>query len=143
MGDVNDPQSLEKARQVRLALNLAVNKKAIIDGLWKGTGSETPFMYWFYPFNKGYSAEWKIPYGCAARQKTVGRRWLRQRFEITVNPMVFTYALDGPDVMEAVALDWEKLGIGSSGRRRILAIFCPRYGRARPARRAGSCLAAL
>src|SRR5204862_520141 len=32
-------------------------------------------------------------------------------FEITVNPMVFTYALDGPDVMEAVALDWEKLGI--------------------------------
>ena len=26
VGDVNDPQSLEKARQVRLALNLAVNK---------------------------------------------------------------------------------------------------------------------
>ena len=28
-----------------------------------------------------------------------------------MNPMVMTYALDGPDVMEAVALDWEKLGI--------------------------------
>jgi ABC-type transport system substrate-binding protein len=25
--------------------------------------------------------------------------------------MVMTYALDGPDMMEAVALDWEKIGI--------------------------------
>ena len=25
--------------------------------------------------------------------------------------MVMVYALDGPDVMEAVALDWEKIGI--------------------------------
>jgi ABC-type transport system substrate-binding protein len=32
-------------------------------------------------------------------------------FEVRVNPVVFTYALDGPDVMEAVALDWEKIGI--------------------------------
>ena len=112
VGDVNDPQSLEKARQVRLALNLGVNKKAIIDGLWKGTGSETPFMYWFYPFNKGYSAEWKIPpYDVQRAKKLLADAGYGSGFEITVNPMVFTYALDGPDVMEAVALDWEKLGI--------------------------------
>jgi len=30
---------------------------------------------------------------------------------VRVNPVVFTYALDGPDVMEAVSLDWEKIGI--------------------------------
>src|SRR5262249_57855486 len=28
-----------------------------------------------------------------------------------VNPLVMTYALDGPDMVEAVALDWEKIGI--------------------------------
>ncbi len=38
-----------------------VNKKAIINGLWKGTGSETPFSYLYYPFNRGYSKEWRIP----------------------------------------------------------------------------------
>jgi ABC-type transport system substrate-binding protein len=61
IGDSNDLQSLDKARKVRLALNLAVNKNAIIESLWKGTGSATPFMHWYYPFNKGYSQDWKIP----------------------------------------------------------------------------------
>ena len=28
-----------------------------------------------------------------------------------MNPLVMTYALDGPDMVEAVALDWEKIGI--------------------------------
>ena len=53
VGDGNDPRSLEKARKVRLALNLAVNEQAIIEGLWKGTDSATPFTYLFYSSNKG------------------------------------------------------------------------------------------
>ena len=60
-GDPNDPKSLENARKVRLAMNLAVNKKAIISALWKGKGAETPYSYYYYPFHKGYSADWKIP----------------------------------------------------------------------------------
>ena len=32
-------------------------------------------------------------------------------FEVRVNPYVQLVAQDGPDVMEAVALDWEKIGI--------------------------------
>ncbi len=111
-GDPNDKKSLENARKVRLALNLAVNKKAIINTLWKGTGSETPFMYWYYPFNKGYSTDWKIPpYDPAQAKKLLAEAGHAGGFEVRVNPVVFTYALDGPDVMEAVALDWEKIGI--------------------------------
>src|SRR5207253_3275692 len=34
-GDWNDPKSRESAGKVRLAMNLAVNKKAIINALWK------------------------------------------------------------------------------------------------------------
>ena len=60
-GDPNDKKSQENAKKVRLAMNLAVNKKAIIQGLWRGMGSETPFSYYYYPFHKGYSADWKIP----------------------------------------------------------------------------------
>jgi ABC-type transport system substrate-binding protein len=112
VGDINDARSLKNARKVRLALNLAVNKMAIIEGLWEGTGSETPFMYWYYPFNKGYSQEWKIPpYDLQGAKQLLAEAGVASGFEITVNPMVFTYALDGPDVMEAVVLDWEKLGI--------------------------------
>ena len=111
-GDPADKKSLENARKVRLALNLAVNKKAIIQSLWRGMGSETPFSYWYYPFNKGYSKDWKIPpYDPAGARKLLAEAGHPSGFEMRVNPMVMTYALDGPDMMEAVALDWEKIGI--------------------------------
>ncbi len=111
-GDVKDAKSLENARKVRLALNLAVNKKVIVNALWKGTGSESPFSYWYYPFNKGFSTNWKIPpYDPAQARKLLAEAGHAGGFEVRVNPMVMTYALDGPDVMEAVALDWEKIGI--------------------------------
>lgn len=112
VGDLNDPASLAKAKKVREALNLAVNKQAIIDGLWKGAGSQTPFQPWFYPFNKGYIDSWKVPpYDVQRAKQLLAEAGVGNGFEIRVNPMVFPFANDGPDVMEAVALDWEKVGI--------------------------------
>jgi peptide/nickel transport system substrate-binding protein len=111
-GDPGDPKSRENARKVRLAMNLAVNKKAIVTALWKGKGAETPFSYYYYPFNKGYSADWKIPsYDPERAKKLLAEAGHAGGFEVRVNPMVMVYAVDGPDVMEAVALDWEKIGI--------------------------------
>jgi len=113
-GDPADKKSLENARKVRLAMNLAVNKKAIISALWKGRGAETPFSYFYNPFHKGYSTDWKIPpYDPARARKLLAEAGHPAGFEVRVNPMVMVYALDGPDVMEAVALDWEKVGIKS------------------------------
>src|SRR5262245_17272567 len=111
-GDPNDKKSLENARKVRLAMNLAVDKKAIVTGLWKGMGAETPFSYYYYPFHKGYSSDWKIPPHDPERaKKLLAEAGHGSGFEVRVNPMVMVYAADGPDIMEAVALDWEKVGI--------------------------------
>ena len=112
VGDLKDAKSRENALKVRLAMNLAVNKKVIVSALWRGTGSETPFSYFYYPFNKGYSTDWKIPpYDPERAKKLLAEAGHAGGFEIRVNPMVMVYALDAPDVMEAVALDWEKVGI--------------------------------
>jgi peptide/nickel transport system substrate-binding protein len=127
VGEPGNAKSLENARKVRMALSLAVNKKAIINGLWRGTGAESPFMYWYYPFNKGYSAEWKIPpYDLERAKKLLAEAGHAGGFEMRVNPMVFTYALDGNDVMEAVALDWEKLGIKVRRVPEMFANFLPK-----------------
>ena len=126
-GDPNDKKSQENARKVRLAMNLAVDKKAIINGLWKGTGSETPFSYYYYPFHKGYSSDWKIPPHDPERaKKLLGEAGYAGGFEVRVNPMVMVYALDGPDIMEAVALDWEKVGIKSKRVPEMLSTFGPK-----------------
>jgi peptide/nickel transport system substrate-binding protein len=111
-GDQKDPKSWENARKVRLALNLAVNKKAIYSALWRGRGGDTPFSYYYYPFNKGYSTDWKVPPHDPERaKKLLTEAGHAGGFEVKVNPYVQLVAQDGPDVMEAVALDWEKLGI--------------------------------
>jgi peptide/nickel transport system substrate-binding protein len=126
-GDWNDPKSRENARKVRLALNLAVNKKAIINALWKGKGSETPFSYYYYPFHKGYSADWKIPpYDPERAKRLLAEAGHAGGFEVRVNPTVMVYALDGPDVMEAVALDWEKIGIKPKRFPEMISTFGPK-----------------
>ncbi len=111
-GDPSDPKSQQNARKVRLALNLAVNKKTIVSALWKGMGSDAPFMYWYYPFHKGFSKDWKVPpYDPERAKKLLAEAGHAGGFEVRMNPLVMTYALDGPDMVEAVALDWEKIGI--------------------------------
>jgi hypothetical protein len=40
--------------------------------------------------------------------------------------MVMVYALDGPDVMEAVSLDWEKIGIKSKRIPEAISTFGPK-----------------
>jgi peptide/nickel transport system substrate-binding protein len=114
VGEPGNPKSLENARKVRLALNLAVNKKAIYTALWRGRGGDTPYSYYYYPFNKGYSTDWKVPpYDLERAKKLLAEAGHAGGFEVRVNPYVQLVAQDGPDVMEAVALDWEKLGIKS------------------------------
>jgi len=111
-GEPKDAKSWENARKVRLALNLAVNKKAIISALWRGMGSETPFSYYYNSFHKGYSTDWKIPpYDPERAKKLLAEAGQAGGFEVRANGMVALYTPDGPDVMEAVALDWEKVGV--------------------------------
>jgi len=127
VGDWSDPKSRDNARKVRLALNLAVNKKAIINALWKGKGAETPFSYYYYPFHKGYSTDWKIPpYDPERAKKLLAEAGVGGGFEVRVNPMLMVYALDGPDVMEAVALDWEKIGIKPKRVPEAISTFGPK-----------------
>jgi peptide/nickel transport system substrate-binding protein len=111
-GDPASAKSWENGRKARLALNLAVNKQAIYSGLWKGRGGATPYSYYYYPFHKGYSADWKVPpYDPERAKKLLAEAGHGGGFEVRVNPYVQLVAQDGPDVMEAIALDWEKIGI--------------------------------
>jgi ABC-type transport system substrate-binding protein len=112
VGEPGNAKSLENARKVRLAMNLAVNKKAIHTALWRGRGGDTPYSYYYFPFNKGYSTDWKLPpYDVERAKKLMAEAGHAGGFEVRVNPYVQLVAQDGPDVMEAVALDWEKIGI--------------------------------
>ena len=126
VGDINDPKAQENAVKVRLAMNLAVNKQAIVDGLWAGHGALTPFSYWFYPFQPGYSTEWKIPpYDPARARQLLAEAGVANGFEIKMNPAAGTVE-GAADVLEAAALDWEKVGIRTKRVVEDIGTFSPK-----------------
>src|SRR5205814_6527720 len=108
VGEPGNAKSLDNARKVRLAMNLAVDKKAIHTALWRGRGGDTPYSYYYYPFNKGYSTDWKVPpYDLERAKKLLAEAGHAGGFEARANPHVPPVAPDGPGVLDAVALDWE------------------------------------
>lgn len=110
VGDPKDPASQEKAKKVRLALSLAVNKKAIVDHLWHGYGNLDPFGLWYYPIQPGFSKEWKIlPYDPQRAKQLLVEAGYPNGFEISMS--LTSLMPDAPDVAETVALDWERIGL--------------------------------
>ncbi len=105
-----DAASQEKALKVRKALNLAVNKQAIIDAFWQGHGATTPFSYFYYPGTPGYSDQWVVPpYDPEQAKALLAEAGYADGFEIPV--LAVNQAVDGPQIIEAVAQDWEKIGL--------------------------------
>jgi len=108
--DVNDPKSVDRALQVRLAMNLAINRPAIYDAIYRGYGKAQPFSYWYFPINKGFSTEWALePYDRDQAKKILVDQGYGSGFSININTL--SAQVDAPDIVEAVAQDWEKIGI--------------------------------
>jgi ABC-type transport system substrate-binding protein len=112
VGDVTDPESDAKATKVRLALNLAVNKQAIIDGLLRGRGDLGPYSYAYFPTNPGFDDAWAVPPHDPERAKALlAEAGHADGFEIRIASMVHPVANDAPDIAQAVAQDLEKVGV--------------------------------
>jgi peptide/nickel transport system substrate-binding protein len=115
VGDADDPASAERARLVRLALNHAVDKRAIVQEVWNGYGQVTPFSYWYYPMHQGFRYEWTVPeYDPQRARALLAETGYPDGFEIVVSGVPQTP--DGPHAMEAIARDWENVGITISRR---------------------------
>jgi peptide/nickel transport system substrate-binding protein len=123
--DLSDPTSFERSKQVRLALNLAVNKKAIYDAIYRGYGKDTPFAYWYFPVNKGYTTEWALEqYDPAQAKKILADQNYATGFSISMNTL--SAQVDSPDIIEAVAQDWEKVGLTVNRLKEDPATFLPK-----------------
>ncbi len=110
VGDYNDPLSQKKALLVRRALNLAVDKQAIIEGVFEGEGvpAVTPF---FVPGSDFVAADMQpYPYDPAEAKRLMaeagyGNGFARE-FEMLLMPWVGRSEM--VDVSEVVAGFWER-----------------------------------
>jgi peptide/nickel transport system substrate-binding protein len=114
----------ERARKVRLALSLAVDKKAIIDRVLGGVGTPVGTVN-YYPTDPWISDALlkPIPYDPARAKALLTEAGYPNGFEVTMNLTAWPGRGFLPDVGEAVATYWEKVGIRVKRRPVDRAVF--------------------
>jgi peptide/nickel transport system substrate-binding protein len=108
-----DDKEPERSLKVRKALSLAVNKQAIIDYILKGNAG--PFaVNMFAPGSIFTDPEWKpYPYDPEEAKRLLAEAGYPNGFEKPIKMHLFTLPgrAELPDCGEAVAMDWEKIGL--------------------------------
>ena len=114
----------ERARKVRLALNLAVDKTAIVKQVLGGLGAAVGTVN-YYPTDPWASEALlkPIPYDPARAKALLAEAGYPSGFEITMNLTAWPGRGFLPDVGEAVATYWEKVGLKVKRRPVDRAVF--------------------
>ena len=114
----------ERAKKVRLALNLAVDKKAIVERVLGGVGTPVGTVN-YYPTDPWISEALlkPVPYDPAKAKALLAEAGYPNGFEVTLNLTAWPGRGFLPDVGEAVATYWEKVGMKVKRRPVDRAIF--------------------
>jgi peptide/nickel transport system substrate-binding protein len=111
--DPADKEEWEKARKVRKALNLAINRKEIVDALYHGKAVPFGLGNFGWPGQPGYDAKLfpPLPYNPAEAKRLLAEAGYPHGFEVS---MILLKQAGRPDAVilgEAVAIFWEKIGL--------------------------------
>ena len=114
----------ERARKVRLALNLAVDKQAIMQRVLGGLGTVSG-AWLMYPTDPWSTDALKkpYPYDPAKAKALLAEAGYPKGFDVTMNLTAWPGRGYLPDVGEAVATYWEKVGIKVKRRPLDRAVF--------------------
>jgi peptide/nickel transport system substrate-binding protein len=114
----------ERAKKVRLALNLAIDKKAIIERVLGGVGTAVGTVN-YYPTDPWISDALLKPiaYDPPKARQLLAEAGYPQGFEVTMNLTAWPGRGFLPDVGEAVATYWEKVGMKVKRRPVDRAVF--------------------
>jgi ABC-type transport system substrate-binding protein len=134
VGDPKDPASLERALKVRKALNLAVDKQAIMQSVFEGEGIPMAVPY-LVPGSEFVPADLKpYPYDPEQAKRLLAEAGYGQGFsrEIEMLLMPWPGRAEMVDVGEAVAGFWERnLGVKVKRTPMDYAVWAPQVGRPR------------
>jgi peptide/nickel transport system substrate-binding protein len=114
----------ERARKVRLALNLAVDKKAIFQQILGGVGTPVGTVN-YYPTDAWISEALlkPVPYDPVRAKALLAEAGYPNGFDVTMNLTAWPGRGFLPDVGEAVATYWEKIGLKVKRRPVDRAVF--------------------
>ncbi|MBX8603207.1 ABC transporter substrate-binding protein [Pseudomonas cichorii] len=103
------PENPLRDVRVRKALNLAINRQAIVERIMQGTVTEA--NQWMPAKTFGYNSELKnIPYDPKQAKELLAQAGFPEGFQLTVHVPGDRYP-QAPETMQAVAQFWSRIGV--------------------------------
>jgi ABC-type transport system substrate-binding protein len=109
IGDPDDPVSMEKAMKFRKALNIAIDREAIIREVQAGLGRPSYNVVNAFPGDDHWKDEWTMPYDTAAAKALLAEAGVSAGFGFKVH--VAPGKEWDEEVGQAVAQYWRELGL--------------------------------
>lgn len=109
IGDPRDPARMERARKVRTALSMAIDREAIHETIMDRLGN-VAYMIAIPTTSPLFKDKWKIPYDPEGARKLLAEAGFPRGFEM---PYFYPpdFGLISPEAAEAVAAMWSDIGI--------------------------------
>ena len=108
---VHNPKTPWLKKEVRQALNLAVNRDEIVKYIFKGTARPAALPY-LMPGALGWDDSWKpYPYDPERAKKLLAESGYPNGFEMTIRTFSMSGLPEMPQIAEAVATYWAKIGV--------------------------------
>lgn len=110
IGDPSKPESLERARKVRWAMSMAIDRKLINDTILGGLGEVNYATFGPAPSFPTFQKKWAIPYDPEKSKQNLKEVGVPQGFKFTyyVSP---DFASIVPEVGQAIAEMWRAVGL--------------------------------
>jgi len=122
------PDNPMKKLEVRKALNLAVDKKEILDQLFAGAGEVAPYGYSFPGFTQGAPRLPVPPYDPTEARRLLGQAGYPSGFSTAIYAVNVGCSIDqARRVAEAVGGYWEKIGVKAQVIPEDFTIFRPKF----------------
>ncbi|MFC2001923.1 ABC transporter substrate-binding protein [Chloroflexota bacterium] len=105
-----DGDNPESALKVRKAMDMAINKQSILDNILMGAGYALHTAYGFLPGEPWYDATWEpSSYDPEGAIKLLAEAGYPDGFETTM--LIVEDLPESPDIVQAIAMDFAKVGI--------------------------------
>ena len=109
--DYRNSKEWERAKNVRKAMTLAINRKEILDTILLGKGALFGASH-FWPNSPGNDPRWSTnPYDPAEAKRLLAEAGYPNGFEVTMVLLKHSGRPEAPLLGEAVAMYWEKIGL--------------------------------
>ena len=125
IGNPDDPANMERARKVRWAMSMAIDRESLNKNVFNNLGVLTYTYTDVLPDHELYNPDWTVPYDVAGAKKLLAEAGFADGFDLGFWVSPDNTAAVDPEIFEAIAQQWQDVGINASIEKTVYAARRP------------------